>query len=68
MAVPVSTTGDTVEIGPSLELFTLDVPLDMYSPYAATPDGERFVGIITATERAGGLATVILNWAAGLED
>ena len=68
MAVAISTTGDTVDIGSPLELFALGVPLDFYSPYASMPDGERFIGIMPASEQTGGLATVILNWAAGLED
>ena len=68
MAVAISTTGDTVDIGSPLELFALGVPVEFYSPYATMPDGERFIGIMPRSERAGGSATVILNWAAGRED
>ena len=68
MAVTISTEGDTVDIGSPRELFPFGVTLDSSSPYAAMPDGDRFIGLVPTSEGLGGSATVILHWAAGFDN
>lgn len=56
-----------IEIGTPTALFSLP-NLPGPAAYSAAPDGERFIAVTPTSEGAGRSATVILNWAAGLEE
>jgi hypothetical protein len=69
MAVEFHDQSDRPAGGPR-SLFTIAVsgsgPLGYGRKYAVTPDGQRVLAIVSATDQASHPATVILNWQSGL--
>ena len=56
-------------VGTPRSLFTIAGPGASpfgFRNYAATPDGQRFVAIVSAVDEAPHSATVILNWRASI--
>ncbi|MBZ5594460.1 MAG: hypothetical protein LAP39_19640 [Acidobacteriia bacterium] len=58
---------DAVEVSAPRELFPLPAVDTGYSPYAAAPDGQRFLVRATPQQQAAEPLTVIANWPALLK-
>ena len=54
--------------GTPRELFVIGRPRDAYNAYGVTPDGQRFLAIVPEDTAVAGPATIVLDWAAGLEE
>jgi hypothetical protein len=65
MAVNVRLTADSVSTSPPRQLFALPVAENMFSPYEAAPDGQRFL-VRVAVQQSQPL-TLIVNWPALLK-
>jgi eukaryotic-like serine/threonine-protein kinase len=70
MAVEVKTAGGRFEPGTPRALFATRaaiIPGLLYTSYAVTNDGQRFLIITQGEEVVSGPATVVMNWTAGLK-
>ena len=67
MAVSLKLGTESVELSAPRVLFTLPAVDTGFSPYAAAPDGQRFLVRATPQQQAAEPLTVIVNWPALLK-